>query len=592
MNDSQSRRGPDDAGVHSWSEATLGHRRLSIFDLSNAGHQPMVSPNGQVGVVFNGAIYNFRELRTELERAGYRFRSRTDTEVIVHGYAEWGVVELAKRLHGMFAIAIYDATTETLHLVRDRIGVKPLVYVERDGGIWFASTARALRVADVVSEVDPLGMIAILATGYLADDESIYRGLRKLPAGCRLEWRDGRASIFRYWGPRPAGSNRMSFAEAEEETERRLRAAARMRTFADVPVAVLLSAGVDSALVSWAVAESGAKVAAYTVGVPGDHRDESGPARATAERLGLEHHVLPMTSVDFDDLDQLTNAFSEPFPIESALGMLHVAETIRSAAKVVLTGDGGDDVFLGYPRHRHLWLASVLRGLLPDATASAWRSVRDRMPQGSLARRASAVGDYTVDGMRAYRLALDRSGWLAEKGILTDELGKARRLRRGAVPQDRGADLLGSYLGHAYHSQLVGEYLPKVDGATMFHGLEARSPLLDSSLWELASSLSYGVRLHRGEPKAILRSIARRRLGPAVADREKTGFRVPVARWMTQDWRARVSELIAESALARDGWVDGDRWQRVHLDFAPGSEQPIVLWRLLVLEKWYRREAA
>src|SRR5262249_9622044 len=278
---------PDGEGVRSWSGATLGHRRLSIFDLSDAGRQPMVSPDGRIAVVFNGAIYNFLELRAELEAKGVTFRSRTDTEVLVHGYRAWGIERLLTRLRGMYAIGLWDDEARTLFLARDRLGIKPLYYGVRNDALAFGSTARALRLAGLASEIDPIALAEYLEFGYVTDDRSIYRGISKVPAAHLLEWKEGRLAGREYWRPSERTDFRGTFEDAGEETRRLLLQAVKRRLQADVPVGALLSGGIDSSLVCWGIRELEGDVTAYTAATPGDPLDESDDACRTARELGL-----------------------------------------------------------------------------------------------------------------------------------------------------------------------------------------------------------------------------------------------------------------------------------------------------------------
>ncbi|MBO0722563.1 MAG: asparagine synthase (glutamine-hydrolyzing), partial [Blastocatellia bacterium] len=271
MMSAMAHRGPDGAGLELWSSSALGHRRLAIFDLSQAGRQPMLSTDGQVGVVFNGAIYNFPELRSELISLGHQFRSRTDTEVLINGYLEWGLDGMVHRLKGMFAFGLWDNPRRKLYLVRDRLGVKPLLYTLRNGQLAFASTARALCAGGFAGEVDERGVTEFLEFGFITDDLSIYRDVRKVPAAAIVEWEDGKLSLREYWTP-PAlsAAEAPSFSEAVEETERLFLAAVEKRLQADVPVGALLSGGVDSSLVCWAIAKLGGDIKSFTVGTPGD----------------------------------------------------------------------------------------------------------------------------------------------------------------------------------------------------------------------------------------------------------------------------------------------------------------------------------
>src|SRR5215213_7204475 len=286
------RRGPDAEGLEVWNGAVLGHRRLAIYDLSELGRQPMLSPDSSIGIVFNGAIYNFRELRVELEAEGYQFKSQTDTEVLVHGYDAWGLDRLLAKIRGMFAFALWDDRKRKLFLVRDRLGVKPLVYSCRNGQIAFASTVRALRAAGFAAEIDDLAIADYLEFGYVTDQRTIYRGAEKVAAAQIVEWSDGKLQTREYWRPATPSSTQPSFTEAVEETERLFVRAVERRLFADVPVGALLSGGIDSSLICWAIKHLGGDVTAFTIGTPGDPTDETADATNTARRLGIRHQVL------------------------------------------------------------------------------------------------------------------------------------------------------------------------------------------------------------------------------------------------------------------------------------------------------------
>ena len=253
MTTTLARRGPDGEGLEVWDGAVLGHRRLSIYDLSDLGRQPMMSPDGAVGIVFNGAIYNFRELRVELEAQGYKFKSQTDTEVLIHGYDAWGLEKLLEKSRGMFVLALWDDRKQTLFLVRDRLGVKPLLYACQNGQIAFASTVRALRTAGFVDQIDDAALAEYLEFGYVTDQRSIYRGAHKVAAATIVEWSNGKLQTREYWRPPTPATTQPTFNEAVAETERLFVQAVERRLFADVPVGSLLSGGVDSSLVCWAI---------------------------------------------------------------------------------------------------------------------------------------------------------------------------------------------------------------------------------------------------------------------------------------------------------------------------------------------------
>jgi len=594
MTESLARRGPNGEGVTAWPSAVLGHRRLAIFDLSEAGRQPMVSPDGKIGVVFNGAIYNFKELRRELEQRGYTFRSATDTEVLIHGYREWGIEGLVTRLRGMFAFGLWDDEDELLYLVRDRLGVKPLTFVENRGEIFFASNVRALREAGVVAEVDDEAVAEFLRFGYVTDARTIYRNARKVPAASIVMWHRGTVSTTRYWSPTPPSvDRRVSFDEALEETERLFLESVALRLQSDVPVGVLLSSGIDSALVCWAVAKLGANITAFTVGVPNDPWDETAGARATAAAIGIAHRVLPMSELSISALGELTAAYAEPFACASALGMLGVSRAVANEATVLLTGDGGDDVFLGYPRHRHLLLAQQIAGLLPEGTSTLWPAARRAIPSTGPFRRFRSLTDYVMGGQAAFQGARTSLGFYRENGILGTRLLDSKFVD-SSLPERwstaLGKRALTDYLEHAYRTQFVAEYMTKVDGATMHFGLEARSPFLDQNLWTFVASLPQELRLRGYRLKALLRELAAKRVGPQTSRRRKMGFGIPVHRWLVADWYDAAQALWKQSILEEEGWVDAKAVTRAFGNARKNGAAPASLWYLLVLEMWRRFE--
>jgi asparagine synthase (glutamine-hydrolysing) len=589
---SLARRGPDGEGLESWPGATLGHRRLAIIDLSDAGRQPMLIANGQVGVVFNGEIYNFRELRDDLLARGYRFTSGTDSEVLLHGYREWGLDRLVARLRGMFAFGLWDDAARKFYLVRDRLGVKPLLYSLREGRLAFASTARALRDGGFAGEIDERAVAEFLHFGFVTDARSIYKNVIKVPAGAIVEFAEGNVHTRAYWQlPAVNESLSISFAEAVEETERLLLEAVEIRLYADVPVGALLSGGVDSSLVCWAMAKLGAPVTAYTVGTPGDAWDETADAIATARTLKLNHRLVEVSADDAPDVAELVNAYGEPFACASALGMLRVSEAVAPSVKVLLTGDGGDDVFLGYEGHKHFWMASRLAEHLPDQSGRLWLALRDRVPRLGPLRRAASFLDYATGGLGGVACARDGLQLYRRAGLLGERLQDAVIDQHG-IPWsiESARSLLAEFLAYDRDTRFTGEYLPKVDGATMHHSVEARSPFLDARLWEFAAALPFEVRLHGGQLKAILREIARRRIGERVATGRKRGFGIPVQRWLAGKWRDRVAASFRDSRLASDGWLRSDGLLAELHKASRAGIAPNQLWYSYVLESWLRHE--
>lgn len=599
MNADLARRGPDAEGLECWNAGAvaLGHRRLSIFDLSELGRQPMISPDGQIGLVFNGAIYNFHEIRRELEQSGYRFKSQSDTEVILHGYAAWGIDALVRKMRGMFAIAIWDQRCQRLFLLRDRLGVKPLVYAIQEGqGVSFASTVRALGAAGFgAGDIDPAAVADFFEFGFITDENAIYRGIRKVPPATILEF-TGRGALVRqteYWTEstaRPARS--ITFEDAVAETERMFLDAVKMRLEADVPVGALLSGGVDSSLVCWAIAKLGGNIKAFTVGTPGDpNSDETADAVDTARRLGIDHSVVPMESnEEAPGIADLINAYGEPFPCASALGMLRVSKAIKASATVLLTGDGGDDCFLGYPEFKSLYQVQQWAQRLP-VLHWFWTPSGERRTSGPrAARRLAHFLDYATGGLGASNRIHDGLPHYQQRGLFGE------RLRGAAVPErlhpmspEAARRILAEFIVYRRRHRFTGEYMTKVDGGAMYYALEARAPFLDQELWNFAQSLPYEVRLRGGVLKAVLRDIAKRRIGDRVAHGRKRGFDIPVTRWLAGRWRGHFENLLSDSVAARAGWIDAGAVRR-YLDQSK-DQVSNHLWYIYVFETWLRSRA-
>lgn len=594
MMDALSRRGPDGAGLSTWQGVVLGHRRLAIFDLSDAGAQPMLTPDGSVGVVFNGAIYNFHRLRAELERDGATFRSRTDTEVLLHGYRAWGIDGLVDRLRGMFAFGLWDADRDTLFLVRDRLGVKPLAFeITADGALIFASTVRAVHRGGSSRSLNEMAIAELFEYGYITEQQAIYEGIRKVPPATIVEWTRGELSMRTYWRTPAAGSSgAIAFEDAVHETERLLLAAVESRLQADVPIGALLSGGIDSALVCWAIKQLSGDVTAFTVGTPGHPSDETEAARATAAEIGIPHVVKAISLRDPDLLTQLVEAYPEPFGCGSALGMLRVSRAVRQSATVLLTGDGGDDIFLGYERHRMMFRLAAIARHIPQGAASAWYAARRFGPRGGVTKRLRHAIDYATGGLGAFLSATPGLPELRRLGVLGERLASTEvETRRIAWSVQSARQLLRDYQAHDFAHQFVSEYLAKVDGATMYWGLEARSPFLDQELWQFAASLPHEIRLHQGELKAILREIVRRRISPRAAAERKRGFTVPVETWMQGALGDELARLLEDSHLHAGGWIDAPRTRTLLRSQAVSHDLALQLWYILVAERWMRTEA-
>jgi asparagine synthase (glutamine-hydrolysing) len=588
MIDSLAHRGPDGVGLERWRGAALGHRRLAILDLSPGGHQPMLSNDRQIGVTFNGCIYNYLELKRDLEAEGFRFKSSCDTEVLLHGYIAWGISQLTRRLQGMFAFGIWDAAKQTLCLVRDRLGVKPLLFANLSGGdIAFASTAGALHGAGFADKIDLQAVLEVLEFGWPTDNRSIYQGVEKLPPGTILQWRRGQIQTETYWRADQVASRRVTFAQAVDETEALLIDAVRHRLIADVPVGALLSGGIDSALVCWALTRLNSNIKAFTVGTPGESSDETAAAVETARKLGIEHEVVQLSRDRPVSLNALTSAYSEPFACTSALGMLQVSAAVRPHAKVLLTGDGGDDFFLGYPYHQHMAFAQQIARSLPGFAAPMWKSVRPLVNAIAALRRPKHLMDYAIGGLGAVTQTHDGLPYFERTDLLGERLrDQTIASRRIALSSASARNVLNELVLYDINTVFRGEYLPKVDGTTLYCGIEARSPFLDYRMAELALSLPSDVRLHGGKLKSVLRELTRRHLGDEVANRPKRGFTIPVERWLAKRWRNSLEQLGPRSLIAEQGWIDGERLREVIASTTAQEYVPKQIWHLLVLEHW------
>lgn len=582
-------RGPNDVGIEIRGEAVLGHRRLSIFDLSAAGHQPMLSADGSTGIVFNGAIYNFRDLRRELEQTGYVFKSQTDTEVLLQGFREWGIERLVKKIEGMFAFGLWDDNEKTLYLVRDRLGVKPLAFAVSDGKLAFASSVRALKSAGFGGDLNAGGAAEYFEFGFLTDDCSIYEGIEKLPAATILKWQNNQITTQKYWDVPEEKDQKVSFEDAVEETERLFLEAVEKRLQSDVPIGALLSGGIDSSLICWAIAKLGGDVTAFTVAVPNDKWDESGTAIQTARQLGIKHKILEMSGKNPLRLDNLVKAFGEPFACASALGLLDISREVSRDATVLLTGDGGDDIFLGYPEHLHFQMAEKLAGQMPQNILSALKNTTAVLPNTGIFKRIESFLGYSSGGLGAVTQTRDGLP-VYEKNQLLGERMRGVGFSHREIPLTSGKNLVAEFLAYDRRTRFVGEYLPKVDGATMFFGLEARSPFLDTRLWDFAARLPFSLRLRGRTLKAVLREIVKRRISPQLAAAKKQGFGVPVQRWLVNEWKDQFIETMNDSILEKEGWINGENVIKMLRESEKNNWSPRQLWFILVFEAWLRYE--
>ena len=612
-------RGPDDADewVDAAAGVALGSRRLSIIDLSPAGRQPMVSSDGRLVVAFNGEIYNFAELRAELEARGRSFRGHSDTEVMVEGFAEWGVEPTVRRLIGMFAIALWERDRRRLTLVRDRLGIKPLYWARFGSLLLFGSELKALLAhPGWTPEIDRDAAAAYLRLNYVPTPMSIYRGVRKLEPGRMLVVdADGDPETRVYWDMREVAvkgaGHRLEIddAEALERLEVLLGDAVARRMVADVPLGAFLSGGVDSStVVALMQAHGSRKVKTYTIGFREPDHDESAHARAVAAHLGTEHTELQAGPDDaLEVIPSLPEMFDEPFADSSQIPTFMVSKLTRQHVTVALSGDGGDEVFGGY--NRYFWADSLNRGagwappaarraaaaLMTALPPGAWDRLfaclprRLRLPQAGdkVAKLAAVLAAPDVDAM--YRLMIthwDRPerlvpGAREPGGVLWDET--VRRDLPGLIDRMQFLDTV---------TYLPDDILTKVDRASMAVSLEARVPCLDHRVVELAWRLPLRMKVRDGEGKWLLRRLLYKHVPRRLIERPKQGFAVPVAEWLRGPLRAWAEELLEPRALAEDDLLDPapirTRWAE-HLSGRRNWQYQ--LWGVLMLQAW-RRAAA
>jgi asparagine synthase (glutamine-hydrolysing) len=579
-------RGPDSAGEFCDGTAALAARRLSIIDLET-GDQPIANEDGTLHVVQNGEIYNYRELRRELERAGHTFRTHGDTEVLLHLYEQYGD-GFAARLRGMFAVAIWDAPRRRLVVARDRFGIKPLYYSDLGGELAFASELRALPRG----EIDVDAVEAFLAFNSIPGPLTIFRETRKLPAGHLLLWEDGAVRVERFARPAPLPERDDEQAELVEELRSRLRDSVRAHLVSDVPVGVLLSGGVDSALLAaLAAEESAGPVRTFSIGFEERSFDELAGARLVAERYGTQHRELVLRPDAALLLPALADAFDEPFADSSALPTYLVSELAASDVKVALSGEGGDELFGGYYTYAADLLAARTGGL-----ARLARPVVERLPSSS----AKASFDYRAKRfVRAAHLPpLERHhGWkeIFSPGLRAELTGRRSGfdpvdLLRTRYAETDGAEELARLQDVDLGVYLADDLLVKTDRASMAHSLEARVPYLDTVVTNLALALPTRHKVRGLAKKVLLRKAAAPLLPREIVQGKKRGFSIPAAAWLRGELEPFARDTLAAETLRRQGFFEPRVVERLLDDHVAGREDlSRQLWGLLAFTLWHER---
>src|SRR6187397_654196 len=584
-------RGPDSDGTFAEGSVGLAARRLAIIDLAT-GDQPIANEDGRITVVQNGELYNYRELRHELERAGHRFSTHGDTEVLVHLYEEHGE-RFAERLRGMFAVALWDSARNRLVLARDRYGIKPLYYRESGGELAFASELRALPRG----EVDLDALEAFLAFNSVPGPRTIFRDVRKLQPGHVLVWENGRSELIRYARPAPVPASDVrgdEEAELVEELRARLRDSVRAHLVSDVPVGVLLSGGVDSSMLAALAAEEASEpLRTFSIGFEERSFDELADARLVAERYGTTHRELVLRPDAALLLPALAEAFDEPFADSSALPTYLVSQLAAEDVKVALSGEGGDELFGGYYTYAADLLAERAGG-----TARLLRPLVERLPSSS----ARASFDYRAKRfVRAAHLPpLERHhGW---KEIFSPEAraeltGRSNGLDPVGLLRERfaeteGAELLARLQDVDLGIYLVDDLLVKTDRASMAHSLEARVPFLDPVVAELALALDTKQKVRGFSKKRLLRKAAAPLVPKEIIRGRKQGFSIPVAAWLRGDLGPFARDVLSPETIERQGYLDPAAVTRVLDDHISGKEDlSRQIWGLLNFTLWFDRYA-
>jgi len=599
MNETLVHRGPDSAGELLDGPLAMAMRRLSIIDLQG-GNQPLGNEDGSVQAIQNGEIYNYRELGEELRRRGHRLRTHSDTEVLPHLYEEHGL-GFAEHLRGMFAVAIWDAPRRRLVVARDRYGIKPLYYRERGGTLSFASELKALlRQPGFSREIDLGALEAYLAMNFVPAPLTIFREARKLLPGHMLICEGGTVRIERYAAPRPVAASEVrkeSTAELAEELRERLRDSVRAHLVADVPVGVLLSGGVDSgALTALATEQGGGSVQTFTVGFPEADWSEAEPARKMAERFGAEHHELIVEPDAVELLPKIVEIFDEPFADNSALPTYLVSQLAAEHVKVVLSGEGGDELFGGYYSYLgDLWAPRV------GPAATALRALVERLPSGT---SVSRLDDRLKRFVRGAHLPQPErhASWSqvfspeARERLLVEREGGGfdpLAAHRARWAESAGAEELSRAQDLDFGIYMVDDILVKIDRASMACSLESRVPFLDPAVTDFAFALPANQKLRRLAKKRLLREALKPLLPEDVLGARKRGFALPVASWFRSELLPFARDVLSPERVAAQGMLDPAAvTAAIDLHVSGREDLSRNIWGLICLSLWHDRYAS
>ena len=588
-------RGPDDEGIFVKSGTGLGMRRLSIIDVAG-GQQPVFNEDSSAWIVFNGEIYNFPDLRPELEAKGHKFRTHSDTEVILHLYEEMGS-ECVQKLRGMFAFAIYDERNRKLLLARDRLGKKPLHYALHNGRLLFASEIKSiLEIAPSLAEVSVRSLWQYMNLGYVADPSTAFKHIHKLPPGHLLEFERGEIKIRQYWDvPQYSTFEAGSEEECLEELEQRLQEAVRLRLISEVPLGAMLSGGTDSSIVVALMARlTSSPVKTFTIGFEQADFNEAEYARLVAERFGTDHHELILRPKVIETLETLTHSLEEPFGDSSMLPTYYISCLARQHVTVALSGDGGDELFAGYDRYRILLKDRAHS--MPAWAGKAYRSaIHPLLPYQTPGRNLAFSVSLPWD--ERYIEGVTIRAFIREMKLLTPEFrrsafkeGDPMRVLNSYLAKSPASDILSRVLYLDTKTYLAGDILTKVDRMSMLTSLEARVPILDHELVEWVSALKPEWKMRGSQQKYIFRKLAERVGVPAeVLHRKKQGFALPLVHWMRNELKPMILDVLLDRQTLSRGYFSQPGVQRL-LDehFQERRDHSARIWRFLIFELWHR----
>jgi len=595
MTRSLQHRGPDGEGLRFGAGYGFGHRRLAIVDVAS-GQQPMATPDQRLWITFNGEIYNHLELRAELEQRGYVFRTRSDTEVLLHGYRAWGT-DLAARLRGMFAFAIADEQQHTLYAARDRLGKKPFYWTERDGMFAFASELKALHRFGIDRRLRADAVAQFLALRYVPDPATVFAAAHKLEPAHWCLWQQGRLRQQRYWQLRMPGDDPAPLVDKHRRVLDLLDEAVRIRLMGEVPLAPFLSGGIDSyAVVDSMTRTLGRSVTACTIGFDDPAFDERAAARASAAACKASLHEEVLQQQDLLDLDWFATTFDEPFSDSSAVPTYHVCRLARRHVTVALSGDGGDECFAGYRRYLFDWREHQARRRLPRAV---WRTLGRLLPKGDWLPRPlrwrRTLQNLACEPALAYARSVSAS--LPEEvfAVLRPEhrqaAGDPLQPLLDAYGRAEARDALGKAAATDFATWLPGDILVKVDRASMATALEVRAPFLDQQMVEYAAAIPSTEKIAGGATKALLRGALAARLDPAALRRRKQGFSVPLRRWLAGSVGDALEQELRQPLLRE--WIDPAVAQGLLVRHRQGRrDHGEMLWALLVFGRFLRRWCA